>query len=94
MLHDIWNYLHNTHLGDSLPLLGVSNYTFKRCLKEHPIRSSRGVDIQTPQRAVLKHPIFNSEIMVFGGRQKITSFHYETKARKVMVDFKFDALYR
>ena len=32
------------------------------------------------------------EMTVFGGRQKI-GFHYETKARKVMVDFKFDALY-
>ena len=29
-------------------------------VKEHHIRSSRGVDIQTPQTAVLKHPIFNS----------------------------------
>ena len=27
---------------------------------EHPIRSSRGVDIKTPQAAVLKHLIFNS----------------------------------
>ena len=38
----------------------MSSYTLKRWLKEHPIRSSRGVDIQTPQIAVLKHPIFNS----------------------------------
>ena len=30
---------------------------------------------------------------VFHGRQKI-DFRYELKARKVMVDFKFDALYR
>ena len=29
-------------------------------IKEQPIRSSRGVDTQTPQSAVLKHPIFNS----------------------------------
>ena len=30
---------------------------------------------------------------VFGGHLKI-DFRYETEARKVMVDFKFDALYR
>ena len=41
-------------------VLGVSSYNFKWWLKQHPIRSSRGVDIQTPQTAVLKHPIFNS----------------------------------
>ena len=35
----------------------------------------------------------SQESTVFGGRQKLTSA-YETKARKVMVDFKFDALYR
>ena len=40
---------------------GVSSYTFKWWLKEHPIWSSGGVDTQTPQTAVLKHPIFNSE---------------------------------
>ena len=38
----------------------MSGYTFKQWLKEHPIKSSRGVDIQTPQTAVLKHSIFNS----------------------------------
>ena len=32
------------------------------------------------------------EAMVFHGRQKLTSA-YETMARKVMVDFKFDAVY-
>ena len=32
----------------------MSSYTFKLLLKEHPIRSSRGVYIQTP------HPMFNS----------------------------------
>ena len=53
--------MHNTPLSDSLPLVGVSSYTLKWWLKEHPMRSSRGVDIQTPQTAVLKHPIFNSE---------------------------------
>ena len=31
------------------------------------------------------------ESTVFGGHQKLTSARYETKARKVMVDFKFDA---
>ena len=35
----------------------------------------------------------SQETMVFGGRQKLTSA-IETKTRKVMVDFKFDALYR
>ena len=35
----------------------------------------------------------SQEMTVFGGRMKI-DFRYETKARKVMVDFKFDALYR
>ena len=29
-------------------------------VKEHLVMTSRGVDIQTPQTAVLKHPIFNS----------------------------------
>ena len=38
----------------------MSSYTLKWWLKEHPIRSSRGLDIQAPQTAVLKHPIFNS----------------------------------
>ena len=33
------------------------------------------------------------ELMVFHGRQKLTSAKKELKARKVMVDFKFDALY-
>ena len=33
------------------------------------------------------------ETTVFGRRQKI-DFRYETEASKVMVDFKFDALYR
>ena len=33
----------------------------------------------------------SQETTVFHGRQ---DFRYETKARKVMVDFKFDALYR
>ena len=46
--------------------LGVSSYTFKLWLKEHPIRSSRGVDIQTPQAAVLKHHIFNSVLGQMG----------------------------
>ena len=27
-------------------------------------RSSRGVDIQTPQTAVLKHPIFNGVVVI------------------------------
>ena len=65
MLNDIWKNLHNTPLIDSLPLvgvLGVSSYTFKWWLKKHTIRSSRGVDIQTPQTAVLKHAIFNSVV--------------------------------
>ena len=35
----------------------------------------------------------SQESTVFGGHQKLT-FRYETKARKVMVDFKFDGLYR
>ena len=33
----------------------------------------------------------SQELTVFHGRQKLTS--EELKARKVMVDFKFDALY-
>ena len=35
----------------------------------------------------------SQESTVFGGRQKLI-FGYETKARKVMVDFKFGSLYR
>ena len=35
----------------------------------------------------------SQETTVFRGRQKL-DFRYETKARKVMVDFKFDALYK
>ena len=35
----------------------------------------------------------SKETTVFGGCPEI-DFRYETKARKVMVDFKFDALYR
>ena len=35
----------------------------------------------------------SQEMTVFGGRQILTSA-MKTKARKVMVDFKFDALYR
>ena len=34
----------------------------------------------------------SQELTVFPGRQKLTSAK-ELKARKVMVDFKFDALY-
>ena len=34
----------------------------------------------------------SQETTVFGGRLKI-DFRYEPKARKVMVDFKFDVLY-
>ena len=36
----------------------------------------------------------SQETTVSGGRAPQIDFHYETKARKVMVDFKFDALYR
>ena len=35
----------------------------------------------------------SQETMFFSGHQKLTSA-YKTKARKVMVDFKFDALHR
>ena len=65
------NYFHNTPVSDSncKGVLGVSSYTLKRWLKEHPIKSSRGVDIQTPQMAVLKHPIFN-------GVPDVTSLHH------------------
>ena len=35
----------------------------------------------------------SQDVMVFSGRQKLTSA-MKIKARKVMVDFKFDALYR
>ena len=55
-------YLHNSPLSDSLPLVRV----FWGC----PVTPSNGglrntllgvVDIQKPQTAALKHPIFNSE---------------------------------
>ena len=35
----------------------------------------------------------SQETTVFGGRQKLTSCSYGLKARKVVVDFKFDAVY-
>ena len=38
-------------------------------------------------------PDKSQETMVFSGRQKLTNFCHETEARKVMVDFRFDALY-
>ena len=49
---------------------------------------------KTHMKKLMKINMNNSQVStVFGGCQKI-DFRYETKASKVMVDFKFDTPYR
>ena len=64
MLNDIWKYLHNTPLSDSLPLVrvfwGCRDTPSNGGLKNTLLGVVEEVDIQAPQTAVLKHPIFNS----------------------------------